>query len=115
MGKTGIMILKGHRSLIYLHRQQLRLAPLLRADRVLILDLNDGIGPYSRSYHDPTQAKFDLLILPRRNVPDVFDAHLDSPVGPVLIKSYTCGLFDTKTELTVNGDEFTFVARKTAT
>ena len=23
-----------------------RLAPLLRADRVLILDLNDGIGPY---------------------------------------------------------------------
>ena len=89
-----------------------RLAPLLRADRVLILDLNDGIGPYSLSYHDPTQAKFSLLILPRRNVPDVFDAHLDSPVGPVLIKSYTCGLFDTKTELTVNGDEFTLLRGK---
>lgn len=40
-----------------------RLAPLLRADRVLILDLNDGIGPYSRSYHDPTQAKFSLLVM----------------------------------------------------
>ena len=89
-----------------------RLAPLLRADRVLILDLNDGIGPYSRSYHDPTQAKFSLLILSRRNLPDVFDAHLDSPVGPVLIKSYTCGLFDTKTELTVNGDEFTLLRGK---
>ncbi|TLF39660.1 iron-sulfur cluster biosynthesis family protein [Lacticaseibacillus zeae] len=89
-----------------------RLAPLLHADRVLVLDLNDGIGPYSRQYHDTSQAKFSLLILPRRNVPDVFDAHLDSPVGPVLIKSYAAGFFDSKTELTINGDEFTLLQAK---
>ena len=89
-----------------------RLAPLLRADRVLILDLNDGIGPYSQRCPDAKQAKFSLLILPRRNVPDVFDAHLDSPVGPVLIKSYAAGFFNSETELTVNGDEFALVPGK---
>ena len=70
-----------------------RLAPMLHADKALILDINDGIGPYSRPSKTSGQAKFNLLILPRTNVPDVYDAHLDSPVGPVLIKSYTSGFF----------------------
>ncbi len=47
MGKTGIMILKGRNMELNISAQAAaRLAPLLRADRVLILDLNDGIGPY---------------------------------------------------------------------
>ena len=86
-----------------------RLAPMLHADKALILDINDGIGPYSRPSKTSGQAKFNLLILPRTNVPDVYDAHLDSPVGPVLIKSYTRGFFKAETELTVSGDHFAIV------
>ncbi|ANZ61016.1 iron-sulfur cluster biosynthesis family protein [Secundilactobacillus paracollinoides] len=67
---------------------QTRLKNRLTSDDRLILDFDDGVGPYSKVGVCSLEVSFRFLIVNKDAVDPVYDETLDSPVGQVHIKGY---------------------------
>lgn len=63
-------------------------------DEQLILDFDDGVGAYSKAGVCSLDVSFRILVVDRHEIDsEIFDEQLDSPLGPVLIKSYADNYF----------------------
>lgn len=68
---------------------QVKLLPFLESDAVVILDLDDGVGKYSKMGVCSLDTSFRLLILNRLQDRSDFDLTLDSTIGEIFIKDYS--------------------------
>lgn len=66
----------------------------MTTDQALLLDLNDGVGPFSKVGFCSLDTDFRLLIVPNdadlKSYPETFD----SEMGPIHYKAYTADYFD---------------------
>ncbi|EOL49361.1 iron-sulfur cluster biosynthesis family protein [Enterococcus caccae] len=81
---------------------QLKLTPYLESKAVLILDLDDGVGKYSRMGVCSLDTSFRLLILDQLQDTSDFDLTLDSDIGAVYIKDYSKRYLDEEMTLEVD-------------
>lgn len=66
-----------------------RLARYLSPDKKLVLDFDDGVGPFSALGNCSLDVNFKLVFVDRdQDLPD-FDAHFSSNLGEVYYKGYT--------------------------
>lgn len=84
-----------------------RLQKYLQPDSKLILDFDDGVGPFSKLGNCSLDANFKLIIVNQdASLPD-FNAQLDSNLRPVWYKDYTAPQLDEKMEVRFNQTYFT--------
>ena len=87
--------------LTFTPQAQQRLQKYLQPDSKLILDFDDGVGPFSKLGNCSLDANFKLIIVSKdAKLPD-FNAQLDSNLGPIWYKDYTASQLDEK-----NGSPF---------
>lgn len=67
----------------------------------IVLDLDDGVGPFSSVGTCALNTHFNLVIVPEDKVTTDFNVALDSPVGPVLVKDYSQEYFGAQPKLDV--------------
>lgn len=80
---------------------QSRLQPKLGSDTHLILDFNDGVGPYSDAATCTLDVAFNL-VLTSEPVPADFDTQLSSDLGTVYVKGYAVNQLDSALTLDVD-------------
>lgn len=68
---------------------QTKLASLLDDKSALLLDLDDGVGPFSKIGVCSLDTSFRLLVVPKTEVQAPYTVSLESELGPVYIKDYT--------------------------
>ena len=93
--------------LTFTPQAQQRLQKYLQPDSKLILDFDDGVGPFSKLGNCSLDANFKLIIVSKdAKLPD-FNAQLDSILGPIWYKDYTASQLDEKMEVRFNQTYFT--------
>lgn len=93
--------------LTFTPQAQQRLQKYLQPDSKLILDFDDGVGPFSKLGNCSLDANFKLIIVSKdAKLPD-FNAQLASNLGPVWYKDYTAPQLDEKMEVRFNPTYFT--------
>lgn len=93
--------------LTFTPQAQQRLQKYLQPDSKLILDFDDGVGPFSKLGNCSLDANFKLIIVKKdAKLPD-FNAQLASNLGPVWYKDYTAPQLDEKMEVRFNPTYFT--------
>ena len=93
--------------LTFTPQAQQRLQKYLQPDSKLILDFDDGVGPFSKLGNCSLDANFKLIIVSKdAKFPD-FNAQLDSNLGPIWYKDYTASQLDEKMEVRFNQTYFT--------
>lgn len=68
----------------------------------LLLDLDDGVGPYSKLGICSLDTSFRFLLVSDKEVPAPYTITLSSAVGPIYIKDYTANYFDQEPKLNLN-------------
>ena len=93
--------------LTFTPQAQQRLQKYLQPDSKLILDFDDGVGPFSKLGNCSLDANFKLIIVKKdAKLPD-FNAQLASNLGPDWYKDYTAPQLDEKMEVRFNPTYFT--------
>lgn len=93
--------------LTFTPQAQQRLQKYLQPNSKLILDFDDGVGPFSKLGNCSLDANFKLIIVSQSvNLPD-FNAQLTSNLGSVWYKDYTASQLDEKMEVRFNQTYFT--------
>mgnify|MGYP005798089599 FL=1 len=93
--------------LTFFPQAQQRLQKYIKPTSKLILDFDDGVGPFSKLGNCSLDANFKLIIVSQSvNLPD-FNAQLTSNLGPVWYKDYTASQLDEKMEVRFNQTYFT--------
>lgn len=93
--------------LTFTPQAQQRLQKYLQPDSKLILDFDDGVGPFSKLGNCSLDANFKLIIVSKdAKLPD-FNAQLDSNLGSIWYKDYTASQLDEKMEVRFNQTYFT--------
>ncbi|WP_179393952.1 iron-sulfur cluster biosynthesis family protein [Lacticaseibacillus absianus] len=82
---------------------QEKISDWLPADRALVLDLDDGVGPFSKAGVCSLDVSFRLLAVPRDDLAAPYTETVSSPVGPVHIKDYTANYFTEAPRLALQG------------
>jgi uncharacterized protein YqkB len=67
-----------------------------------LLDLDDGVGPYSKLGICSLDTSFRLLLVSDKEIPAPYTVSLSSAVGPIYIKDYTVNYFDQNPKLSLN-------------
>jgi uncharacterized protein YqkB len=78
----------------------------------LLLDLDDGVGPYSKLGICSLDTSFRFLLVADNPVPAPYSVTLSSEVGPIYIKDYTLTYFDKEPKLSLN-DRFQSIMLET--
>ena len=81
---------------------QVKLTPYIHDQAVIILDLDDGVGKYSKMGICSLDTSFRLLILEQLQDKSDFDLTLDSDIGAVYIKDYSKRYLDEEMTLEVD-------------
>jgi len=68
--------------------------PKIKEAKYLLLDFDDGVGPYSQLGNACSIGSHFKLVLLDEELPEVFDKQIDSNVGPVYIKGYSTMYLD---------------------
>ncbi|ANK59099.1 MULTISPECIES: iron-sulfur cluster biosynthesis family protein [Loigolactobacillus] len=80
-----------------------KLANYLGADKKLILDLDDGVGKYSKLGSCALNLSYRLLVVDQDEaIGDEYGGTIDSTVGPINIKPYSKTYLDENMKLDVN-------------
>ena len=75
----------------------------------LILDLDDGVGPFSSVGTCSLNTHFNLIAAPADRISGDFNQELDSEVGPIYIKDYSTDYFGKQPKITLgSGNIFSF-------
>ena len=93
--------------LTFTPQAQQRLQKYLQPDSKLILDFDDGVGPFSKLGNCSLDANFKLIIVCKDAKLLDFNAQLASNLGPVWYKDYTASQLDEKMEVRFNQTYFT--------
>jgi uncharacterized protein YqkB len=67
-----------------------------------LLDLDDGVGLYSKLGICSLDTSFRLLLVSDKEIPAPYTVSLSSAVGPIYIKDYTVNYFDQNPKLSLN-------------
>lgn len=81
---------------------QVKLTPYIESKAVLILDLDDGVGKYSKMGVCSLDTSFRLLLLNQLQDKSDFDLTLDSTIGSIYIKDYSKRYLDEEMTLEVD-------------
>lgn len=79
-----------------------KLQKQLSTDQKLLLDLDDGVGQFSKVGYCSLDTNFRLLIVPADTDLKDYQAHFDSDLGPIYYKGYTENYFDGHEVLDLN-------------
>lgn len=86
---------------------QERLAKYLQKNPKLVLDYDDGVGPFSDLGNCSLDANYKLVFVdPTADLPD-FDAHFSSNIGEIYYKGYTKPQYDEDMRLDFESTFFT--------
>lgn len=66
----------------------------------LLLNYNDGVGPYSKVGSCSIGTDFDLLLAPAQQTLPDYNAQLSSALGPIFYKKYSARYLDSDLKLT---------------
>lgn len=69
----------------------------------ILLDMDDGVGPYSKAGYCSLGISFRILAV-KEPVQPPYTKQVDSPLGPVYVKDYTTDYFDGNPALKLNGN-----------
>lgn len=84
-----------------------RLAKYLQGDVKIVLDYDDGVGPFSDLGNCSLDANYKLVFVkPDADLPD-FDAHFSSNIGEIYYKGYTAPQYDPQMRLEFESTFFT--------
>lgn len=67
----------------------MRIKKHMHADTVVVLDFDDGVGPFSKAGICSLDTAFKLILTTKVVVTPEFDATIESNLGQVLIKDYS--------------------------
>lgn len=67
----------------------MRIKKHMHADTVVVLDFDDGVGPFSKVGICSLDTAFKLVLTTKAAVTPEFDAKIESNLGQVLIKDYS--------------------------
>lgn len=81
---------------------QVKLTPYIENKSVIILDLDDGVGKYSKMGVCSLDTSFRLLILDQLQDKSDFSLTLDSTIGAIYIKDYSKRYLDEEMTLEVD-------------
>ncbi|OTN89458.1 hypothetical protein A5819_001950 [Enterococcus sp. 7E2_DIV0204] len=81
---------------------QIKLTPYIERKAVIILDLDDGVGRYSKMGVCSLDTSFRLLLLDQLQDKSDFNLSLDSDIGSVYIKDYSKRYLDEEMTLEVD-------------
>ncbi|MGK0550936.1 iron-sulfur cluster biosynthesis family protein [Enterococcus faecalis] len=79
-----------------------KLTPYLQDQAVLILDLDDGVGAYSKMGVCSLDTSFRMLILTAEQGKTDYEQKVDSDLGAVYIKEYSKRYLDEEMTLSVD-------------
>jgi uncharacterized protein YqkB len=79
-----------------------KLDPYVQSQATIILDLDDGVGNYSKMGVCSLDTSFRLLILDKEQSKDDYNLTLDSDLGAIYIKDYSQSYMDEQMTLTVD-------------
>jgi uncharacterized protein YqkB len=79
-----------------------KLDPYVQSQATIILDLDDGVGNYSKMGVCSLDTSFRLLILAKEQSKDDYNLTLDSDLGAIYIKDYSQSYMDEQMTLTVD-------------
>lgn len=79
-----------------------KLAPYLAEHALLLLDLDDGVGPFSQLGVCSLDTSFRILIVQKDSDLKDYSLHLDSTIGPIYIKEYTNNYFNERPIMDLN-------------
>ncbi|WDF82343.1 iron-sulfur cluster biosynthesis family protein [Lacticaseibacillus pabuli] len=86
-----------------------KLRELSAGGKKLILDLDDGVGPFSSVGICALNIHFNVIAAPADKVSADFNQTLDSEVGPIYIKDYSTDYFGKQPKLSLgSGSIFSF-------
>ena len=93
--------------LTFTDKAQERLQRYLGKDKKIILDYDDGVGPFSAMGNCSLDVNFKLVFVDKdMDLPD-FDAHFDSNLGPVYYKGFDKPQYAEEMTLDFNKNFFT--------
>lgn len=64
------------------------------SDYAMVLDYDDGVGPFSAVGVCSLNLSFNLILTPKENVTADFNTVIDSTLGPVYVKDYSAEYFE---------------------
>ena len=79
-----------------------KLDPYIQAKATIILDLDDGVGAYSKMGVCSLDTSFRILILDEKQKKADYTMQLDSDIGAVYIKDYSDRYMDEQMTLSVD-------------
>ncbi|MYV16164.1 iron-sulfur cluster biosynthesis family protein [Furfurilactobacillus milii] len=85
--------------LSFSHEAQEKLASKMAAHEVLLLDLDDGIGPLSPVLGE-NGLMYRIFICPQAKIPDDFTEQFQTSLGPVYFTDETAFYLDENMEIT---------------
>ena len=93
--------------LTFTNEAKQRLARYVDDSKKMLMDYDDGVGPFSAIGNCSLDDNFKLIFVDKdRNFKD-FDAHFDSNLGPIYYKGYTKPQFDEQMTVRFNPNVFT--------
>lgn len=84
-----------------------RVARYLAPDKRILLDFDDGVGPFSAIGSCSLDGGYQLIFVDRETELPEFDRALDSNIGQILIKGESLVQFDDEMEVRFNRQLFT--------
>ena len=81
---------------------QVKLMPYLEDKAIIVLDLDDGVGKYSKMGVCSLDISFRLLLLDQLQDKSDFGLTLDSDIGAIYIKDYSKRYLDEKMTLEID-------------
>ena len=79
-----------------------RLEKFAGADKKIVLDFDDGVGPFSKEANCTLALSFNLLFVPKDTDLSEFGATIDSNMGTVYAKPYSTEQMDQEMTVDVN-------------
>lgn len=88
---------------------QEKILPYMKEKAVLVLDLDDGVGRYSKVGNCALDTSFRLLLLDQMQDTADYGLTLDSSIGAIAVKDYSERYLDNQMTLDVDARLHTFV------
>ena len=79
-----------------------KLAAKLTPTTKIVLDFDDGVGPFSDAGMCTLDVAFNVVLCEAKDLTNDFDTVIDSDLGPVYIKGYTKAQMDSDMRLDVD-------------
>lgn len=93
--------------LTFTDKAKQRLSRYIDDSKKILLDYDDGVGPFSAVGNCSLDDNFKLIFVDKdRNFKD-FDAHFDSNLGPIYYKGYTKPQLEEQMTISFNPNVFT--------